>query len=101
MFEKKYGVDSVNKCDWKMEKTKKIIQEKYRCDYVTQTDDFKNKVKETQFKRYGTWYSSTEERNDRIVATCQEKYGVNNVFQTKDVKDKTKETMMNKYGYDK
>jgi hypothetical protein len=62
-------------------------------------EEIKNKIKETNLKKYGTEYGfQSEIVKQKIKEKCLEKYGVEYSLQSKEVKDKGKETNLKKYG---
>ena len=68
------------------ERYNNYIKEKYGVDNVFQSEEIKQKIKETCIKKYG---SETCARNKDVRAkykqTCLEKYGVENTFQSKEL----------------
>jgi hypothetical protein len=50
----------------------------------TQSEDFKNKSKETCIEKYGhEFYQSSDDYKNKIIQTCTDKYGCENVMQSK------------------
>lgn len=94
---------SIDKIACKCCKHKKIqesVQEKYGVNNVFQLEEVKDKIKETNFVKYGTaYYSQTQEYADKIVKTCMSKYGETNYFKTQNCKEKIRLTNMQKFGY--
>ena len=77
--------------------TKKTILEKYGVENPFQVPEFKEKIKETNKKRYGS-ETPFAFGQDRYKQRIKEKYGVDNVFQLEEVKEKIKNTCIKKYG---
>lgn len=77
--------------------SKKAVKEKYGVDNVFQLEKVKEKIKQTNIKRYGVEnpFSFNGERYKKFV---KEKYGVDNVFQNEEIKEKIKKTNLKKYG---
>ena len=65
-----------------------------------QTDEFKEKSRETQFATYGTWYSASPEGRARYREIMLGKVGVPEYFQSDEFKGKSKETMQATRGVD-
>lgn len=65
-----------------------------------QTDEFKDKSRETQFATYGTWYSASPEGRARYREIMLGKVGVPEYFQSDEFKGKSKETMQATRGVD-
>ena len=64
---------------------KKHYLEKYGTEYYFQTDEFKDKSKNTKLERYGDEnYNNT----DKYIDTCVKKYGVTNTSNLDSVKEK-------------
>ena len=62
------------------------------------SDEVKEKAKETCLKKYGTTSPGQNELiKEKAKETCLKKYGVNYSFQSINNKEKTKETLLNKY----
>jgi len=113
----KYNPDRINKA-------KNTIRERYGVDNPSQVEEFKEKRKQTNLKRFGTehamsnpevmnrcqktWKENYPEghpgRDKKIKSkkkkTCQERYGVNNPSQVEEFKEKRKKTNLEKFGYE-
>lgn len=76
------------------ENTIKSMQRKYGVDNYWQTEECKNKIKQTKFKKYGDENYNNSNKNKQ---TCLQKYGVLNPHNIKNVADKIKRTRYNKY----
>jgi hypothetical protein len=70
--------------------------EKYGVKYVMQRDDFKDKVKNTQYLKYGGFFNPSQ-----FTKTNIEKYGVEYPLQNKDVAKKFSKQLRVKYNADK
>ena len=73
-------------------------REKYGGKLFVQTDEFKEKSRETQVERYGTWYSASPEGRKAYRDAILEKYGDAEYFQTDDFKQKNQATLHDTYG---
>ena len=83
------------------EKTKNTIIKEYGCDFYSQTDEFKEKFLNTVHKKYGENINTPSQAikiKEKIRETNLKRYGVNNPMQNDDIKEKLKMTMINKYG---
>ena len=88
--------DCCSKC-----KSKKVAESNlkiYGVENTFQLDSTKEKSQKTQITRYGTLYSKTDERKERIKQTNLEKYGVETPLQNKKVMEKLKKTNLERYG---
>ena len=99
------------------EATKKRNREKYGMEYHQQTDNSKQKIKESTKKtykenaeiikskvintnklRYGTeWYQQTDEYKQRFKETCLEKYGVESPSMLPEIQEKSRKTLQQHY----
>lgn len=90
---------------------KATSQKLYGCDSPVQSQQAKEKSKQTRLKKFGGWNSDKqreaiaktfEERKDEIIAkreqTCLEKAGVTNMNKTKETRDKIKQTCLDRFG---
>lgn len=90
---------------------KDTSQKLYGCDFPTQSQQSKDKSKQTRLERFGGWNSDNQreaiaktfkERKDEIIAkreqTCLEKAGVTNMNKTKETRDKIKQTCLEHFG---
>jgi len=81
----KYGCKNISQ----QEDIKKKKVEKYK----EQVDKIKEKVKETNRKRYGCdWITQSDEFKEQYKKSCLDKYGVDNYTKSPEYKDKTKQT---------
>ena len=81
-----------------IEKKRKTCLEKYGFDHPNKSEVIKNKIFDTNIKRYGNKYIFIGFRN-KIVKTNIEKYGGVSSFCSKDIKRKCENTMLEKYGH--
>ena len=95
---------------------KKTWLKVYGTEHPLKNNKIKNKVKDTQFQKYGSFGFNTnkqketmlikyggytlqsKELKEKIKQTNLKKYGVDNVAQSEVVKEKTKQTNLEKYG---
>lgn len=92
----KYGIDNTFKL---IDIIKSSIEKKYGVSHYSKTDEWKEKVKETNLFRYGfTSYSKSDEWKEKVKETNLKKYGVNWYMSTDDFKKKSNNTNMIKYG---
>ena len=97
----KYGVKHFSQTEEFKEKNKQTCLEKYGCEYSFQSDQLKEKTKQTCLEKYGCEYPlQNKEVKEKTKQTCLEKYGCENPFQNKEVKEKWKITNEKKYGYE-
>jgi len=94
----KYGVKSTMQIKETIEKKRKTCLEKYGFDHPNKSEVIKNKIFDTNIKRYGNKYIFIGFRN-KIVKTNIEKYGGVSSFCSKDIKRKCENTMLEKYGH--
>jgi hypothetical protein len=81
----------------RVETEKEMFNGKYRF----QTNEFKNKARETNLDRYGVENAfQNEDIKNKQKATLQEKYGVDNISQLDAIQNKKIETSRQKYGTD-
>ena len=66
---------------------------------ANRNQETKNKIQETNFKKYGTNYTlSNKSIRKKIKQTMLLKYGVENALQSEEIKEKTRQTCLKKYG---
>lgn len=95
----KYGVNNVSQLEEVKIKMRNTNLERYGVEYYSQTDDYKDKSEKTCLIKYGT----TSPQKSKIIQektklTNLERYGVENVFASEDVKQKIKDVWNKKYG---
>jgi len=88
----KYGSKTYNN----REKAKKTSVEKYGVEYAIQRDDIKEKVRKSQFEKYGGFFNPTQFKETNI-----EKYGVEYPLQNSGVALKFSKTLRIKYNSEK
>lgn len=70
-------------------------------EWHTQTQEWKQKTRETSLSRYGAnHYSKTKEYKSAVKNTSREKYGVDHIMHLNSAKEKAKRTWQEKYGSD-
>ena len=80
-------------------KSKETCLKKYGVDSFSKLDEYHEKIKKTSIERYGVdSYNKTEKYKIETKTNNLKKYGVEYYFQTKDYKLKTKNTNLEKYG---
>ena len=95
----KYGVKHFSQTEEFKEKTKQTCLQKYGCEHSFQTDELKEKTKHTLFAKYGVkHFSQTKEYKEKTKQTCLQKYGCENPFQNEAVREKAKQTCLQNYG---
>ena len=83
----------------RVERMKSIFIKKYGVENISQSDEIKEKKRQSSLERYGTEnVFQNEEVKEKQKQTCIERYGVENVFQSEDIKKKSKDTCIEKYG---
>jgi len=87
--------------DFKFDKIKKTMTEKYGVEYAAQSDIFKDKMKEACLKKYGVNYGfQSDEVKEKIKKTNNERYGCDYGLQCDFVKEKKRNSYLKKYGVD-
>lgn len=77
----------------------KTCLEKYGAEYVSQSEEIKDKIKQTNIKRYGVeWTPQAKQVKEKIKQTNLERYGTTTPITTPSVKEKAKQTLIQKYG---
>ena len=80
-------------------KVKETNFKKFGTDHPLKSDEIKNKIKETNLKKYGVdCVLKSNDVLEKIKQTNILKYGFENPFQSDEIKNKIKETNLNKYG---
>lgn len=85
----------------KKDRTEKTNIEKYGCKNVFQNSDIKQKIKNTNEKKFGpgiTHHLKVPEIKEKVRKTHFERYGTNYTYQTAQSVKKQKEAMLQKYG---
>lgn len=91
----KYGAISFTQTQEFKEKTKNSNLERYGCEWLPQSKEFHKKSKETKKIKYG---NANYNNREKAEITTLEKYGVKNTKQSSQAKEKEKETCLKKYG---
>ena len=93
-----YGVESTNSLESKKIKTKDTMNERYG-DWFTKTDDYIEKSKNTNLKRYGTEFAlQNEEIKKKVQETNLKHCGYKTNLLSEDNIKKSKQTKMQRYG---
>jgi len=92
---KKYGVENVFQSEEIKERTKETCLEKYGVENVFQSKEIKEKIKLTMIEKYGVEHNmKLKETKEKIKKTCLVKYGIENPLNL----EKSRKTMLDKYG---
>ena len=85
--------------DCRFIKQKETLMEKYGVEYLTQSEDIKQKIRETNIDRYGVEnVFLNNEIKEKVQQTIFDRYGVDNVSKNKDIQHKREQTTMEHYG---
>jgi hypothetical protein len=76
----------------------KLTSKKKYGDLFQSTPEFKEKIKNIVYGKYGGKEGYSKFISDISKEKCQEKYGVNSVMQLKEFQEKSKQGMLDKYG---
>jgi hypothetical protein len=90
-----HNFDTCKKCSIIKNKTTNNI--KYGVEYITQSTEFKNKIKKTKIEKYG---DSAYNNIEKTKKTNLEKYNTEYSFLNTDVKEKIKKTNLEKFGFE-
>ena len=91
--------DCCKNSDCVNQKRKESVSKTYGVEYISQTDEFKEKVLNTNINKYGVPCSlQAQEIRAKTNKTMMEKYGYEHPMQSEEIKDKIKETCMQRYG---
>lgn len=88
--------DCCKKCSYK--KSKEVNLKLYGVENAFQLKYIQEKAKQTQIDKYGTLYSKTDERKEKIRNTNLNRYGVVAPLQNESIKEKVRQTNIIKYG---
>lgn len=92
---KKYGaVNALSKGTKAYEKRNQTVKEKYGVDNVFQTEETKEKIKNTVFEHFGDYQGFYDFMKEKFL----KKYGVENPWQVDSVQKKCIETKLKNYG---
>ena len=80
---------------FRKKKMKDTIKDKYGCQHYSQTEEFKNKVKQSWNNKS---IEQIEQINNKLVKTNLQKYGVERPLQNKQILQKMIETNLQRYG---
>ena len=96
-YQAKHGYDH-NMHDPKVIEKRKVDEfAKHDGKYFVQTDEFKQKSKETQEAEYGTWYSASEIGKAKLREQTLTEHGVEYFFQSEQFRKSSEATLMAKY----
>ena len=97
----KYGKKSALQLDQFKQKLFETNYDKYGFKNPQQNEIIKEKTKQTRINKYGVEHMlQLEECREKSRNTTQDRYGVDNYTQTDDFKEKSKLTCINKYGFE-
>ena len=96
-YQAKHGYDHNMHDPEVLEKRKADEFAKHDGKYFVQTDEFKQKSKETQEAEYGTWYSASEIGKAKLREQTLAEHGVEYFFQSEQFKKSNEATLMAKY----
>lgn len=83
------------------EKIKQTNKKRYGSEHIFTSERFKEKVKETSLQKYGVDdFRSSEEVKQKRIETVKERYGVDNIFQLEETKEQLKRSLEETYGVD-
>lgn len=92
-FNEKYGTHPM-KTDPTKERLKASMQKKYGVDWISKSENWYNKVKQTNLKKYGVEnYNNLEQ----IKKTCIARYGVDNATKYEEIKNSINDTKRNNH----
>jgi very-short-patch-repair endonuclease len=94
-FAEKYGMHPM-KTELTKENLRLAVQKKYGVDWISESDGWINKVKQTKRERYGDANYLNPKKREQ---TCIERYGEPNYTMTEEYKEKYKATCLLKYGF--
>jgi hypothetical protein len=97
-FNKNYGVDNPFQSEEIKEKIKETNSKKYGSEIYLKSDDYKIKNKKFLEKHGVDNIFQLEYVKEKSKETCLKKYGVENPTQSEEIKKKSKETCLKKYG---
>lgn len=101
-LERSYKHLKKDSCDNKeciQKKKKEIFNLKYGCDNPFQSDMIKQKIVDSNLRKYGVINpTQNEDIRNKQKKTCLDKYGAENPFQSEIVKEKIKEKNLLLYG---
>ena len=83
-----------------LEKRKNTCIQKYECEYASQYEGIKTKIKDTFIKKYNGHPLQCQFIKEKIKNTNLKKYNKINTFQVEKFKEKGKQTSNEKYGTD-
>ena len=96
-FQKKYGGFPITVDPAVKRKMKTTVLGKYGVDWISKSEGFNAKGKQTKLEKYG---DANFNNVEKMKETCLERFGVENYVQTSAYKDKVKATSLIRYGVD-
>lgn len=97
----KYGFKSHNQSEEVKNKKRDTYSSRYGVESPSQFPEFKSKMNKTVKERYGVDnVFQNEEIKKKSIITCNEKYGVDFYTQTEEQKEKQKKTNLIRYGFE-
>lgn len=95
----KYGCVSYVQTDDFKNKSKQSVLERYGVEHITQNNSIQEKIKNTNLKKYNvTSPLASQELREKGKQTCLRKYGVEYPTQSEICKEKRKQTNLERYG---
>jgi len=94
----KHGTTNPMEVPGALEKMKENNRKKYGVDFYTETEEFKNKTKETFNEKYGCHPTKLKKTQDKKKRTNKERYGFEHVLDNPEIKEKSRITNNLKYG---
>lgn len=82
------------------DKRKSTNLNRYGAEHVTQVDDFKEKIKKTNFEKWGGFTYQSDFLMNKAFQTNIERYGTTYSSSSDIVKDKVKRTNLERWGYE-
>lgn len=90
----KYNVDNISKSEW----LKQYNIKTYGTQYYFQSEDYKNKTRNTNINKYGCLYHmQNKDQVDKYRQTVKERYGVDWITDVPEVMNKIKQGLKNTY----
>ena len=98
-MKQKYGVEHFSQSEECKEKIKQTSIEKYGVEHVLQVPQIRQQIKKTNVLKYGVENpQQSQEIRNKTSKTTMEKYGVSHYTKTNEFKEKCKATCLEKYG---
>jgi hypothetical protein len=95
----KHGVENISQTPEWREKVKKTNLERRGVEWITQSENFKKKSKETCLLKYDAeYYTQSSSYLDKSQLTCLNKYGETHPTKNSEIFNKIKNTNIERYG---